>query len=74
MALTARGPREAWRREQLAKAHSASPRPQRLRAVDAVKLAKRELEGPIVKAGRLRLARPLGQATETIAQRAKGAE
>jgi len=56
MALTARGPREAWRREQLAKAHSASPRPQRLRAVDAVKLAKRELEGPIVKAGRLRLA------------------
>lgn len=59
MSVTARGPaREAWRREQLSKAHSASPRPQRFRAVDAVKLAKQELEttGPIVKAGRLRLA------------------
>lgn len=59
MSVTARGPaREAWRREQLSKAHSASPRPQRFRAVDAVKLAKQELEttGPMVKAGRLRLA------------------
>lgn len=59
MSVTARGPaREAWRREQLSKAHSASPRPQRFRAVDAVKLAKQELEatGPILKAGRLRLA------------------
>ncbi|CAE7209632.1 unnamed protein product [Symbiodinium necroappetens] len=45
-------------RKPFGKAQSASPRPQRFRAVDAVKLAKHELEsqnGPLVKAGRLRL-------------------
>eukprot|EP00931_Biecheleriopsis_adriatica_P020989 TRINITY_DN13867_c2_g3_i1.p1 TRINITY_DN13867_c2_g3~~TRINITY_DN13867_c2_g3_i1.p1 ORF type:complete len:1402 (-),score=284.94 TRINITY_DN13867_c2_g3_i1:302-4507(-) len=52
---TVRGREGTWPR---GKAHSASPRPQRFRAVDAVKLAKSEIAkgtGPTVKAGRLRL-------------------
>ncbi|CAK9063592.1 unnamed protein product [Durusdinium trenchii] len=69
MALTARGPGRGQDPTQTRhKTQSASPRPQRFCAVDAVRVAKEELaaSGPIVKAGRLRLARVLDESTSDV--------